>query len=288
MPVYRSFDQEALDQQYNVRAGIPDHLDIFSRWARTGEAFRRATSFREDIAYGSDTKQTYDLFPATSPGRPVLVFIHGGYWQSLDKSDFSSLAGLYQANDINFVVVNYRLAPDVRMGDIVEDNRQAVLHLYRNAASLGLDRDAIFVCGSSAGGHLSAALAGTDWTDYDAPADLIKGACAISGLYDLEPIRLCYLNKAVQLDQSEVTRFSPIHHLPKAPLPYILSVGGDESDEFHRLQAQFQTLLDDHGLDVRIVRQRDGHHFDAVDRVGEAGNDLSNAILEMIEARARR
>lgn len=288
MPVYRSFDQEALDLQYNVRAGIPDHLDIFSRWARTGEAFRRATPFREDIAYGSETKQTYDLFPAKSPGRPVLVFIHGGYWQSLDKSDFSSLAGLYQANDINFVVVNYRLAPDVRMGDIVEDNRQAVLHLYRNAASLGLNRDAIFVCGSSAGGHLTAALAGTDWTGYDAPADLIKGACAISGLYDLEPIRLCYLNKAVQLDRGEVIDFSPIHHLPKAPLPYILSVGGDESDEFHRLQAQFQTVLDDHGLDVRIARQRDGHHFDAVDRVGEPGNDLSTAILEMIEAHAHR
>ncbi|VVD59971.1 esterase [Pandoraea capi] len=287
MPVYRSFDQEALDLQYNVRAGIPDHLDIFARWARTGEAFRRANAFREDIAYGEDAKQTYDLFPAQQAGRPTLVFIHGGYWQSLDKSDFSSLAGLYQTHDINFVVVNYRLAPDVRMGDIVEDNRQAVLHLYRNAASLGIERDALFVCGSSAGGHLTAALAGTDWAAYDAPANLIKGACAISGLYDLEPIRLCYLNKAVQLDRGEVMDFSPIHHLPKVPLPYILSVGGDESDEFHRLQAQFQTLLDDHGLNVKIARQRDGHHFDAVDRVGQAGNELSDAILEMIGVTAR-
>ncbi len=287
MPVYRSFDQEALDQQYNVRAGIPDHLDIFARWARTGEAFRRANPFTEDISYGDDAKQTYDLFPAKRADRPTLVFIHGGYWQSLDKSDFSSLAGLYQANDINFVVVNYRLAPDVRMGDIVEDNRQAVLHLYRNAASLGIERDAIFVCGSSAGGHLTAALAGTDWTAYDAPANLIKGACAISGLYDLEPIRLCYLNKPIQLDHGEVIDFSPIHHLPKVPLPYILSVGGDESDEFHRLQAQFQTILNDHGLDVRIARQRDGHHFDAVDRIGEAGNALSTAILDMIRAAVR-
>ncbi|VVE29742.1 alpha/beta hydrolase [Pandoraea fibrosis] len=282
MPVYRSFDQEALDRQYNVRAGIPDHLEIFARWARTGEAFRRANVYRADVAYGEDAKQTYDLFPAKGPGRPTLVFIHGGYWQSLDKSDFSSLAGLYQAHDINFVVVNYRLAPDVRMADIVEDNRQAVLHLYRNAAALEIDRDAIYVCGSSAGGHLTAALAGTDWVPYDAPPNLVKGACAISGLYDLEPIRLCYLNRAVQLDRDDVADFSPIHHLPRAPLPYILSVGGDESDEFHRLQAQFQTLLDDHGLDVQVVRQRDGHHFDAVDRVGEAGSALSTAILEMI------
>ncbi|WP_240756170.1 hypothetical protein [Pandoraea sp. XY-2] len=114
---------------------------------------------------------------------------------------------------------------------------------------------------------------------------MIKGACAISGLYDLEPIRLCYLNKAVQLDEDDVAAYSPIHHLPKVPLTCILSVGGDESDEFHRLQAQYQTILSDHGLDVRIVRQRDGHHFDAVDRVGEAGSDLSRAILTMINAR---
>lgn len=285
MPVYRSFDQEALDRQYNVRAGIPDHLEIFSRWARTGETFRRANPFREDVAYGSEAKQTYDLFPAPGHGRPTLVFIHGGYWQSLDKSDFSALAGLYQANNVNFAVVNYRLAPDVRMEDIVDDNRRAMLHLYRNATSLGIDRDAIYVCGSSAGGHLTAALAGTDWASYDAPPDLIKGACAISGLYDLEPIRLCYLNKAVQLDEDDVVAFSPIRHLPKVPLTYILSVGGDESDEFHRLQAQFQTILNDHGLDVQIVRQRDGHHFDAVDRVGEAGSELSSAILSMINAR---
>ncbi|VVE51464.1 alpha/beta hydrolase [Pandoraea anhela] len=285
MTVYRSFDQEALDRQYNVRAGIPDHLEIFSRWAVTSETFRRAATVHEDVAYGPDEKQTYDLFPARRNGRPTLVFIHGGYWQSLDKSDFSVLAGLYQANDINFVVVNYRLAPAVRMGDIVEDNRQAVLHLYRHAAELGIDGDAIYVCGSSAGGHLSAALAGTDWLSYGAPVNLIKGACAISGLYDLEPIRLCYLNEAVQLNEREVADFSPIQHLPPVPLPYILSVGGDESDEFHRLQAQFQTLLNGHGLDVQIVRQRDGHHFDAVDRVGIEGSDLSNAILAMINSR---
>lgn len=284
MTVYRSFDQEALDRQYNVRAGIPNHLEIFSRWARTGEAFRCANTFRADVAYGSDAKQTYDLFPAQEPGRPTLVFIHGGYWQSLDKSDFSALAGLYQANNINFVIVNYRLAPEVRMGDIIEDNRHAILHLYKNAADLGIDRNTIHVCGSSAGGHLTAAMAGTDWASYDVPANLIKGACAISGLYDLEPIRLCYLNKAVQLDEAEVTAFSPIYHLPTVPLPYILSVGGDESDEFHRLQAQFQTLLDERGFDVRIVRQRDGHHFDAVDRVGEPGSGLSTAILAMIQA----
>ncbi len=284
MPVYRSFNQEALDQQYNVRAGIPDHLEIFARWSQTSAQFRRDHTVNENVRYGADEKQTLDFFPAKDKGRPVLIFIHGGYWQSLDKSDFSTVALPYLEANINVAVVNYRLAPSVRMGDIVLDNIQAIAHLYRNAQALGLDRDAIYVSGSSAGGHLTAILAGTDWTKHDLPANVVKGACAISGLYDLEPIRLCYLNNAVKLDEREVADFSPKFHLPSTVLPFILTVGGDESDEFHRLQAEYQTLLNNHGLDVRIVRQRDGHHFDAVDRLGEVGGALSQAVIDMIRA----
>lgn len=284
MPVYRSFDQEGLDRQYNVRAGIPDYLDIFARWSKTGTEFRRAYPVIENVRYGADDKQALDLFTAKDKGRPVLVFIHGGYWQSLDKSDFSTVALPYLAANINVAVVNYRLAPSVRMGGIVQDNIDAIAHLYRNADALGLDRDAIFVSGSSAGGHLTGILAGTEWKKQDLPADVIKGACAISGLYDLEPIRLCYLNEAVRLDEREVADFSPKFHLPSTALPFILTVGGDESDEFHRLQAEYQTLLNNHGLDVQIVRQRDGHHFDAVDRLGEVGSELSRAVIRMIGA----
>lgn len=282
MPVYRSFDQEALDQQYNVRAGIPGHLEIFARWSRTGAEFRREHAVIENVRYGVDEKQTLDFFPAKDKGRPVLIFIHGGYWQSLDKSDFSTVALPYLQANINVAIVNYRLAPSVRMGDIVLDNIRAIDYLYRNAVSLGLDRNEIFVSGSSAGGHLTAILAGTDWTKHDLPEDVVKGACAISGLYDLEPIRLCYLNKAIRLDEQEVANFSPKFHLPSTALPFILTVGGDETDEFHRLQAEYQTRLNDLGLDVQIVRQRDGHHFDAVDRLGEVGGALSQAVINMI------
>jgi len=284
MPVYRSFDQEALDNQYNVRAGIPDHLEVFARWKTESKRFRADHTVREDIRYGSDEQQAYDFFPARTNGRPVLVFIHGGYWQSLDKSDFSTVARPYLDADINVAVLNYRLAPSVRMADIVSDNIEAIAHLYRNAEELSFDRNAIFVSGSSAGGHLTAILAGTDWDSRGLPHDVLKGACAISGLYDLEPIRLCYLNKVVGLDEAEARAYSPKLHLPKRPLPFILTVGGDESDEFHRLQAEYQTLLNNHGLDVRIVRQADGHHFDAVDRLGEPSAALSKAVIEMIES----
>lgn len=283
MPVYRSFDQASLDQQYNVRAGIPDHLDIFARWAATSAEFRRTHAVRENLAYGPDEKQTLDFFPAEVGDGAVLVFIHGGYWQSLDKADFSTVAAAYLAEGISVAVVNYRLAPSVRMADIVSDNMRAVAWLYHHARELGIYNKAIYVSGSSAGGHLTAMLAGADWSAFDVPADIVAGACAISGLYDLEPIRLCYLNAAVQLDEDDVAAYSPTQHLPGKPIPFILSTGGDETDEFHRLQAEYQTLLDRRGFDVKIVRQRDGHHFDAVDRLGAPGSALSRAVIGMIK-----
>ncbi|QET05063.1 alpha/beta hydrolase [Cupriavidus pauculus] len=282
MSVYRNFNQEQLDTQYNVRGGIPGFERIFERWAAGGAAFRRTHSVRENLAYGTDAKQTLDFFPAASRGRPVLVFIHGGYWQSLDKSDFSHVAAPYLKHDINVAVVNYRLAPDVGMADIVRDNRDAVAWLHRNADELGLDAHRIYVSGHSAGGHLTAILAGTEWELHGLPADVVKGACAISGLYDLEPIRLCYLNKVVGLKEADVAAYSPMSHLPKTAMPMILTVGGDESHEYHRLQGEYKTVLEQNGFAVQVVVQNGGHHFDAVDLLGEENGPLARAVLALI------
>ncbi|EHP44187.1 putative aylformamidase [Cupriavidus basilensis OR16] len=285
MSVYRNFNQQELDRQYNVRAGIPGFQDIFQTWAKVSEDFRRTHPVMENRAYGPDAKQTLDFFPAANKGRPLLVFIHGGYWQSLDKSDFSYIASPYLKRDINVAVVNYRLAPDVGMSEIVRDNRDAVTWLYRNAGELGgFDANRIYVSGHSAGGHLTAILAGTNWEKFGVPADLLKGGCAISGLYDLEPIRLCYLNKVVQLTETDVAAYSPVSHLPKVRLPMILTVGGDESPEYHRLQREYQTLLEANGFDVQVVEQRRGHHFDAVDLLGDGNGALAEAVLRLIES----
>lgn len=283
MSVYRNFNQVELDKQYNVRGGIPDFLDIFSRWSQSSAAFRSANRVLENIPYGINETQNLDFFPAATAGRPLLVFIHGGYWQSLDKSDFSYLAAPYIKRDINVGVVNYRLAPTVGMDEIVADNRDALIWLYHNAETLAFDKDKIFLSGHSAGGHLTATMVSIDWTAHGLPANVLKGACAISGLYDLEPIRLCYLNKAVGLTPAQVEQFSPTKKLPVVKTPLILTVGGNESDEYHRLQAEYAELLGAKGMEIQIVRQADGHHFDAVDRLGDEENELGKAMLQLIE-----
>ncbi|MCT9070382.1 alpha/beta hydrolase [Cupriavidus gilardii] len=286
MPVFRDLDQESLDKQYNNRAAVPQHPAILARWAADAAAFRQAHAVQEDLCYASDPKQTLDYFPAGGPGRPLLIFIHGGYWQALDKSDSSHLAAPYLARGIDVAVLNYRLAPQATMAEIVRDNRGAVVWLHRNARVLGFDAERVFVSGHSAGGQLVGMLAGTQWQDFGLPADVLKGACSISGLYDLEPIRLCYLNRVIGLTEADVAAYSPMRHPPTTTLPMILTVGGDESAEYHRQQDEYAALLRQRGVPVRIVVQTGGHHFDALDRLGDAQSELAAAVLAMIEAAA--
>jgi len=212
----------------------------------------------------------------------LLVFIHGGYWRSLDKDDFSHVAGPYHAAGIAVAMINYRLAPEVDMPEIVGDVRLALSWLYRQAEQLGFNADGIYVAGHSAGGHLAAMLAATEWRDAGLPDNVVKGLCCVSGLYDLEPIRLCYLNEALQLDQPQVQQFSPLHHLPQLPIPVVLTAGGAESAEFHRQLAAYAQRLMTAGCMVRHVKPATGHHLDVIDQLVNRNGELARAVIAMI------
>jgi arylformamidase len=283
-PIYRNLDQTSLDAQYNIRAQIPDHPEISRRWAANSERVRAALAGRSriDIPFGSDPLQKLDLFLAETPNAPLLVFIHGGYWRAQDKSEFSYVAEPYVARGINVAVINYRLAPRVTMDDIVADVRAALAFLYRSSDNYGYARDRIFVSGSSAGGHLTVMALTTDWASLGLPADTIKGGCALSGLYELEPIRLCYLNKEIGLDAPTAERNSPLLHVPAFAPPLILSVGGAESAEFHRQQEDFTRAWRAAGLTCVVVGQSGGHHFDMIDRFADPSSDLWAAMQLMM------
>ncbi len=281
--VYRDLDQASLDAQYNIRAQIPDHPEISRRWAADSERVRIALGSRAkiDIPFGSDALQKLDLFLTEKPGAPLLVFIHGGYWRAQDKSEFSYVAETYAASGINLAVINYRLAPRVTMDDIVADIRASIAFLHKSSANYGYASDKIYVSGSSAGGHLTVMALMTDWKDFGLPADVVKGGCALSGLYDLEAIRLCYLNKEIGLDAPTAKRNSPILYLPKTAAPLILSVGGAE---FHRQQSEFAHAWRGAGLACSVVDQIGGHHFDMIDRLADRSSDLWAATQRMMQS----
>tara|TARA_B100000989_G_scaffold160473_1_gene119810 strand:- start:2677 stop:3126 length:450 start_codon:yes stop_codon:yes gene_type:complete len=148
--------------------------------------------------------QSMDIFPIKKLMGPILAFIHGGYWSSRSKSIGKFLAPFYTAAGVNFVSVGYRLCPAVQIGSIVEDVRNCLDWVYENAGQFESDNNQIFVAGHSAGGHLTGLMCSPSGPTY------LKGGCSLSGIHDLEPIRLSYLNAQVRLTLNEVDKYSPI------------------------------------------------------------------------------
>src|SRR5213592_2288331 len=234
--VFRDYDRAALDREYDNRAKVKDAPEWLERYARESAEARAEISGRLDVAYGASPGETLDVFPAPSSApAPVHVFIHGGYWHRLDKVDFSYVArGLLPAG-ATVVVINYALIPTVQMAELVSQCRASIVWVHRHAPSFGGDPNRIFVSGHSAGGHLVAMLMSTDWSAFAGlPADVIKAGCGISGLYDLEPIRLSYLNEVLKLTPESARRNGPVHRPPPRSGPLLLPVGGLEGAEYHR------------------------------------------------------
>jgi arylformamidase len=271
---YREMDPAEIDRQLNLRACWPEHGQYFQRWASASAAARTRLEGRLDLAYGEAEGETLDLFPdpARSEPTPLLVFIHGGYWQGLDKGDFSYLAPPFVEAGIAFASVNYDLAPKVGVGDIVVQVLKAIAWLTEAAPAHGVDPERIFVAGHSAGGHLAAVAMG---------AEPVKGGCSISGIYELEVMRLSYHQEVLKLDPETVRAMSPLRNLPERAGPLICAVGSEETEEFLRQQDEMVAAWRGQGLDARVVDLPGRNHFSAVDALGDTSHPLFAAVRDL-------
>lgn len=279
---YLHYNREQLDLQYNARAGVPRFQEYFDRWRKQAEQYRRQFDVRSNLHYGAHHLQSLDYFPAGQKDAPLLVFIHGGYWRSLDKDDFSQIAAPFREDGVNVAILNYRLAPHFDIQDIVSDVRAGFAWLFRQASTYDFDTDRVVVAGHSAGGHLAAMLGCTDWRALRLPSDAVKGFCGVSGIYDLEPIRLSYLNETLKLDVVQVQQFSPLYNMPLSPGPVLLAVGGSESKEFHRQLAVYAQRLTAFGCPVRMIKPDGCNHFDVIDQLADGHGELVRALIAMI------
>jgi arylformamidase len=230
-------DAAWLERQYDNRARIPEHPMIFERWARASALARENLSRRIDVAYGPGPDERLDLFPTPAADAPVLVFLHGGWWRSLDKSDHSFIAPAFVQAGAMVVVPNYSLCPKVGIEQIALQMTRALAWTWRHAALYGGDPARIVVAGHSAGGHLAAMLVCCDWpaVGRDLPPDLVCKALAISGVFDLEPLRQTpFLQADLRLTPASARRLSPAGYpAPQRGTLYAVA-GADESEEFHR------------------------------------------------------
>jgi arylformamidase len=267
--------------EYNNRARVPENPALMAGWARDAAAYREAREPRR-IAYGPGPRHVIDVFAGDAQNdgkRPLVVFIHGGYWQALDGSWFSHMARGLNAHGIGVAVPTYDLCPQVTVADIVEDMRQAT----RELAKLS---DRLIISGHSAGGHLAACMLATDWTAYDAslPPQLVRAAYAISGLFELEPLVPTSINKALRLDQATARAASPLLWQPPSHGSLDAVVGEAESAEYHR---QSKTIVDawgKAGIATRYGIVPAANHFTAIAPLADPESAMTLRLKELAGA----
>jgi arylformamidase len=270
--------------EYNNRARVPDHPEIFARWALEAENYR-ADTLKEgraqlELPYGDTPRQTVDLFfPDAGESAPLSLFIHGGWWRSLDSSMFSQMARGLNAHGVAVAVVGYDLCPNVTIADIIEQMRRACAFLWQR-----FERR-IFVCGHSAGGHLAAAMVATDWPSLypKARADLVPSGYAISGVFDLSPLVSISVNQDLRLDAASAREVSPLFWPVPAGRVFDAVVGGLESDEFKR---QSRTLAETWTGSARTRYEEiaGANHFTVIDALAEPDSAMVARVAELAKS----
>jgi arylformamidase len=265
--------------EYDNRGRVPEHPAIFARWPREGADYRAAARGEYGLKYGPGPRQTIDLFPVKDDDAPLALFIHGGWWRSLEPSMFSQLAAGPNAHGVSVAVVGYDFCPQVSIADIIAQMRGACLWLWRKY------RKRIFIYGWSAGGHLAACMLAQDWKAFasDAPADLVPAAYAISGVFDLAPLVHVSQNADLKLDDAEARRVSPLFW--KVPPGRTLDavVGALESSEFLR---QSKTIADAWGARAVATRYEEiagTNHFTVVDPLRDPDSAMTRRVADLAQ-----
>lgn len=268
--IYRGMDRKALDAAYNNRNAVADYPAIAAARQARSERVRNSRRFHADLRYGSGPRERLDIFPADRPGAPLLAFIHGGYWQTNDKEASSFLVEGPLANGFSVALIEYTLAPEADIEQIVAEVGRAIDWLAAHAQEYGADPARLYLSGHSAGGHLTAMMLGRRG---------VAGALAISGLFDLEPIRLCYLNDKLRLTPDAARRNSPVHHVPPQCPPIVVAVGAGELPELVRQSGEYAAALGARNLPVRSLLLSGDDHFSVLEELARPKGALCNALL---------
>jgi len=273
--IYRGMTRAELDLAYNNSAAVADSDRWLAQWRRHSAEVRGAPGARLDIAYGPAERNRLDYFPTGRPGAPLFVFLHGGYWQRNSKEMFAFVAEGPRARGIDVAVVGYTLAPAARLSQIAHEITEALTFLHAHAAVFGFDRRGLCVGGWSAGGHLAAVSCGH-------PA--VRSALAISGIFDLEPLALNYVNEQLRLDAAEIAALSPVRTLRPGLAPLALAVGGAELPELQRQSTSLQAVAEARGVPLALQVLPGHHHYSILDELARPDGALTHELARLVGA----
>lgn len=282
--IYRDFQTQAeLDAAYDVEKSVPDFMVYARQYVDSSADARRDLDCELGVKFGPSVEEYVDIFPASRPNAPVLIFIHGGYWRIMSAGDFSFAARGAAKADVTVVVANYALCPKVSISEIARQMRAMVAWVYRHISNYNGDPENIFVSGHSAGGHLTAMCALANWKrDYDLPENTVRGAIPISGVFDLEPIRKTFMQQDLAINDRDIREASPQRLIEPSRVPMLVTYGGDEPPEFVRQSETFLQAWKRAGNRGQFFPQLGRNHFTAITDLADPESALCKAIFSFI------
>lgn len=274
-----------LERQYNNRLSIPDAVDYNTRAVEASDEARRRLRCSLDVPYGISMRERLDVFFGEgSAPRPLLFFVHGGYWRSRDKSEFSFISKPFVDAGVTVVLPTYDLAPSVTVAHIVEQIRAAFEFVRRNVHDLGIDPSRMHVAGHSAGAHLAVMLLARrrGVHVHDSSAQAIRGVFGLSGIYDLMPLLETSFNRDIRLDAEAARAVSPVNFEPSGPRPLYTAVGALESDEFKRQAHAICNAWP--GCHAGHIEVPGCHHLSILEALADSRSLLFQKVLNMVES----
>lgn len=282
--VYKNFRKEEMEFHFQPRVAVPDYQRLSEERAKASAAAQKKLKGWLNIPYGNSLRQVVDIFPADKPTAPVQVYIHGGYWRSGSKENSHFLAATFVKAGVTVVFLEYDLCPDVTVTDIVRQARAGIAWVYKNISNYGGDPSSLYISGNSVGGHLVAMALAHDWEKTEGlPRDMIKGAVAITGVYDLDPVFHISVNKEIRLSQETARENSPMLHPPLPYTPLIIAVGGNEPHGWREMSADFYALCKSRGVDCQYLEILGAHHYSMSALLGDPQSPLSRVMLTQME-----
>jgi arylformamidase len=281
-PDYDLYSDQDLSRQMMPRIAVPDHEHWLAEDLALSDALKGRISLIPDERYGEGPRQVADLFPATRPGAPIVLFFHGGFWRALSKDHVGHVAGPLVEAGAAVVVPSYDLCPVVSLRTVVKQAREALLWTRKQAKQLNADPDRIYIAGNSAGAHLAAMMMAEDWSRHGLPRAPIAGAILVTGIYDLRPVLRIQINEDVRLTADDVPGLSPQFLPLRCRVSTIVAAGGAEPPLWIEQSRRFAAKLSATGADVRMIEVPGLHHFSITHSLSHRAAPLTRAILDLV------
>jgi len=279
---YKGFRQDELEYQYNPRVSVPEYPELAKVRAAQSRKVRESAKSWLNVPYGKSPREKLDIYAADKPGGPVLVYIHGGYWRSGSKEDNCNFVPTFTNRGATVVLLEYDLCPQVTVTDIVRQTRASIAWVYRNVMRYSGNPAKLFVSGHSAGGHLTAMALAHDWAGEGLPDDLIKGAVATSGVYDLEMVMKISVQEQVRMTAADAKLNSPLLNPPRAQCPLVVAVGGDEPRGWQQMSEDYFRYCKQNGMNVEYLAEPQANHYTMSEHLLDEARPVTQAMIKQM------